>query len=128
MKRLVLAVAIVLMAAWAALLILQHVVGDPETDNVTDADDMPDFHASDPSLLEPGPYRIQERFPAANEWRSGADTPYFVRLADGRYACGYTNARGETKLLFTKAKLEHRVYWDDDAWREWRAVRAGRVR
>ena len=124
MKRAAAIFAAVLLAAWVVVLAMQLAVGDPETENVTDSDDLPSFYASDRSLLRAGPYRIQERFPGVSDWRSGADTPYFVQLADGRYACGYTDTRGETKPLFTSAKVEHRVFWDDEAWGKWRAARA----
>jgi hypothetical protein len=122
-KRFLVIAGIGLLVSWAALVIMQRAARDPETDNITDVDDLPSFFSSDPSLLTSGPYRVQEQF-APTDSRSGAETPYFVQLADGRYACGYTDLKGQTKPLFTRHKIDHQVFWDDEAWSKWRAVRS----
>lgn len=114
---------VTLLASWAVIVIVQLIAGKPEISNVTDADDLPGFYVSDPSLLNPGSNRIQERFLNATDWRSGTETAYFVQLSDGRYACGYTDSHGETKPVFTDRVVPQRVFWDEDAWDKWRAVR-----
>jgi hypothetical protein len=101
-------------------------VRDPEVSNPVDAEDMPDSYASDASLLKPGSHRIQERVPATAD-RSAVSTPYFIELSDGRYACGYTDAGGNTRALFTRRPVAYKVYWDDEAWAKWLAAR-GRPR
>lgn len=123
MKRFATIGIVTLLVSWAVIVIVQVVAGKSETSNVTDADDLPGFYVSDPSLLNAGPYRIQERFPGATQWRSGAETAYFVQLSDGRYACGYTDSNGKTKPVFTDRVVPHRVFWDEDAWNKWRDVR-----
>ena len=54
------------------------------------------------------------------------DAPYFLQLADGRYAFGYTDTKGRTRPVFSRTKISHSIYWYDDAWHRWERTKEGR--
>jgi hypothetical protein len=96
---------------------------DREVSNAADFDgrelpDAPRFHASDPRLIRKTAHEIQYQYTdeAGQPW---SDTPYFIQLADGRYAFGYTDERGFTRAIFTDRKQEATVVWADEALARW---------
>jgi uncharacterized protein (DUF2345 family) len=73
---------------------------------------------SDSVLTHEGPVRVQARAPDTG-FGPRAQTPYFIRFADGQYACGYTDAQGDTRAVFMQAPVKYSVFWNDAAWDQW---------
>lgn len=120
-KNAVFAFIAIALCGWLLIVVMQTVVPKPEADNATDYEDFPQFVVSHPDLAQPGPHRVRER-KAGTSASSGASTPYFIQFADGRYVCGYTDSRGDTKPVFTKSVVSHEIFWDGEAWEHWLRV------
>lgn len=87
-----------------------------ETDMPGDIGAAPDFYASDPRLLEPGPRKIQLRLDPSVGEPKGA--PYFITFADGSYVWGRAGwSDGLTREIYSDQPYQ--VHWYEDADEEW---------
>lgn len=123
MKRAILSALAMVVAVWAALVLIQKCSRDPEVTNTADTERPsegielgPAFFVSDPTLLVPQGIAVEERAIDKASGRGLADAPYFIQFSDGRYAYGYADDQGRTRSLYASQSVAHEVFWYDDAW------------
>ncbi len=141
MKRAIIAVVVGAVAVLTIVVVIQKHARDPETSNPADLEyekairvdahgldvrdgEAPEFFVSDPTLLVKTPHVIEAQMTDQATGKSLSDAPYFIELADGRYAFGYADSDGRTRSLFTQAPVKYTVFWYDDAWEHWDKRRA----
>ena len=142
MKRAAVIAVAALVGALVIVVVSQNRARDPETSNPADlayekekagrldasqgepdGDEPPDFFVSDDKLLVKTEHEVREQITDEATGKGIAEAPYFVELANGRFAFGYADAEGRTRPLFTRTKEKFAVYWYDDAWERWNARR-----
>lgn len=132
MRRLVIAAIVATGLLSLAIVIMQSRTRDPEIANAADLEDAavfeepPSFFVSDASLLQESGFPIVETLADESTREPVGDAPYFLQLADGRYAFGYTDAKGRTRPVFSRTKVRHSIHWYDDAWERWERTKQTR--
>ncbi len=104
-------------------------VRDPEITNIGDIEgqmdssnevegEFPVFFVSDPRLRNRTEHEMSEKL--VDDKQVGlADAPFFIQIADGRWAAGRTDNFGKTPPIFSTKPERYETYFYDEAVERW---------